>query len=153
MLPDSDIRVRPATRDDIAQVGRLFDAYRVFYEATSDRDGATAFMQKRLERRDSAILLAEIAHRACGFVQLYPLFSSVAMERMWLLNDLYVAVDARRRGVGRALMRAAEAYARADGVRLLQLETAHTNASARALYESEGYARDTVFRTYTKTIV
>jgi ribosomal protein S18 acetylase RimI-like enzyme len=49
-------------------------------------------------------------------------------------------------------MRAAERFAREDGAYGLQLETAHTNARAQALYESDGYARDAVFRVYVKEL-
>jgi ribosomal protein S18 acetylase RimI-like enzyme len=146
--------IRRAAIADADVVGELFDAYRVFYEAPSDRGAAHAFVYERLVRGDSAIFVAE-AHDderspAVGFVQLYPTFSSVAMRRLWILNDLYVTEHARRGGVGRELMRAAEAFARADDAYGLQLETAHTNARAQALYESEGYARDRVFRVYVK---
>ena len=52
-----------------------------------------------------------------GFVQLYPLFSSTARRprRLWLLNDLYVAPEARQGGVGRALMRRARRLAEETG--------------------------------------
>jgi len=40
------------------------------------------------------------AGRATGFTQLYPLFSSVAARRKWLLNDLLVAPELRLKGYG-----------------------------------------------------
>ena len=52
-----------------------------------------------------------------------------------------LAVDARfaRRGVGRALLQACEAYARRHGRSALTLEVRYDNASAIALYESLGF--------------
>lgn len=50
-----------------------------------------------------------------------------------------VAPEARRRGVGRALMLAAAGMAAARGAQAMFLEVAETNAAARALYESLGY--------------
>jgi GNAT superfamily N-acetyltransferase len=38
--------------------------------------------------------------------QLYPSFSSGAMARIFILNDLFVAPEARRRGAGSALLEA-----------------------------------------------
>jgi len=60
-----------------------------------------------------------------------------------------VAPDARSGGGGRALMRAAQAFARAAGAVRLDLSTARGNAQAQALYESEGWRRDDVFLTYS----
>jgi GNAT superfamily N-acetyltransferase len=61
-------------------------------------------------------------------------------------DALYVdalATDAafRRRGVATALLRAAEEDARARGLKAIALDTAATNATAQALYESFGMER------------
>jgi RimJ/RimL family protein N-acetyltransferase len=55
---------------------------------------------------------------------------------------LMVAVASRRQGVGRALMEAAEAWAREVGVRKLELHVFPHNEAAIALYEGLGYERE-----------
>lgn len=55
---------------------------------------------------------------------------------------LMVARDHRRRGIGLALMDAAEAWARRVGVRKLELHVFPHNAAAIALYEKLGYERE-----------
>jgi RimJ/RimL family protein N-acetyltransferase len=55
---------------------------------------------------------------------------------------LMVAVPYRRQGVGRALMDAAEAWARQVGVRKLELHVFPHNEAAIALYEGLGYERE-----------
>jgi len=55
---------------------------------------------------------------------------------------LMVAQSHRRRGIGRALMQAAEEWAREAGVRKLELHVFPHNAAAIALYESLGYERE-----------
>jgi ribosomal-protein-alanine N-acetyltransferase len=63
----------------------------------------------------------------------------------WLVHDevhvlnVATAVAARRRGVGRALMEAAEEDGRRRGARLSTLEVRRSNAPAIALYLSMGY--------------
>jgi len=52
---------------------------------------------------------------------------------------LGVAPSLRRRGIGRALLRAAEAAARAEGARVAHLEVRWGNRAARRLYRKEGY--------------
>lgn len=55
---------------------------------------------------------------------------------------LMVAASARRRGVGRALLAAAVEWARAAGVRKLELHVFPHNAPAIALYESFGFVQE-----------
>ena len=133
------ISVRRAGADDLDALASLFDAYRQFYAQPADLARARTFLSERISRDESVLLLAEHAGAAAGFVQLYPLFSSVRTGRLWTLNDLFVAPHARRLGVARALLRAACAHGRATGALGLQLETTHDNRHAQALYRSEGW--------------
>lgn len=86
--------------------------------------------------------------RVLGFTQLYPSFSSVSMRPIWILNDLYVVEDARRRGGGARLLRAARDHALKTGSARLALSTAVTNTTAQALYERDGWRRDDEFFHY-----
>ncbi|MGO4780223.1 GNAT family N-acetyltransferase, partial [Lysobacter sp. 2RAB21] len=91
---------------------------------------------------DSVLLLAALdGHDGAGFTQLYPTFSSVRAARVWVLNDLFVEPQARRRGVAQALLDAAAEFARADGAARLELETNHDNLTAQALYDAAGWQR------------
>ena len=142
--------VRQAGPADADVVAPLFDAYRQFYEQPSDPALARRFIAERLERAESVVFLAERDGRAVGFVQLYPLFSSTAARprRLWLLNDLFVAPEARGSGVGRALLARARRLAEATGATGLELATARSNTAAQRLYESVGYRRDDAFLRY-----
>ena len=142
--------VRQAGPADADLVAPLFDAYRQFYEQPSDPALARAYIAERLERHESVIFLAERDGRPVGFVQLYPLFSSTAARprRLWLLNDLFVAPEARGGGVGRALMARARLLAQETDAVGLELATARGNTTAQRLYESLGYRRDDGFLRY-----
>jgi ribosomal protein S18 acetylase RimI-like enzyme len=145
------MRVRSATPEDLPALARLFDAYRVFYQQPSDLDAATAFLREREEAGDSTVFVAEDEDEKgalLGFTQLYASLSSVSLARIYVLNDLYVAPAARRRGVAHALIGAAHAFARSRSAVRVSLETAHDNHGAQALYESLGYERDTHFFRY-----
>jgi ribosomal protein S18 acetylase RimI-like enzyme len=143
------ITVRQASIHDLDRVAPLFDAYRCFYGESSDLDLARSFLRERFEHLQSVVILAlDEEGEGAGFVQLYPMFSSVRAKRSYLLNDLFVASHARRRGVGAALMHEAVAFARAVGAGGMTLATAHTNLPAQRLYEGMGWTRDDIFREY-----
>lgn len=139
-----------ATIHDLELIAPLFDAYRQFYGQPADLDRARQFLAQRFQHHESVVLLAlDGQQRAVGFTQLYPLFSSVRTARTYLLNDLYVAPEARRNGVAAALLDAAAAHGRAMGVAGLSLSTAHDNHAAQRLYESKGWVMDQAFREYS----
>jgi ribosomal protein S18 acetylase RimI-like enzyme len=145
----SEISVRQAVLADLDEVARLFDEYRQFYGQVADRDAARAFLLRRFEHGESAIFIACQGALVVGFTQLYPMFSSVALARVYVLNDLYVHASTRGMGAGRRLLDAATAYARAlGGVRVL-LETTVDNTTAQALYTATGWSRQQGFFVYT----
>ena len=121
--------------------------------ASSQTSTARAFLDARLHGDHSVIFLALVDRVPVGFMQLYPTFSSVHMGRAWRLNDLFVAPDARRTGVGGALLRRAYDYARETGAVQLTLQTARDNLTAQATYEAGGWVRDLVFVTYTLNVL
>jgi len=140
--------VRRATVADLDLLVPLFDAYRQFYRLPGDLDRARTFLLERFAHNQSVIFLACEASEAVGFTQLYPSFSSGAMARIFILNDLFVSFAMRRRGVGAALLNAAAEYGMRTGAVRLVLSTELTNTTAQAVYESAGWKRDSVFCVY-----
>jgi ribosomal protein S18 acetylase RimI-like enzyme len=132
--------IRNATPSDLPEVARLFDAYRVFYGKPSDKAAAEAFLKARLDAGESQVLVAEDGQGGlAGFTQIYPLFSSVAMAPVLILNDLFVDENHRRNGIARQLLDAAVHHAGKQGAIRLVLETGVNNSQARALYEKAGW--------------
>jgi GNAT superfamily N-acetyltransferase len=146
----STVNVIRAGNEHLDLIVPLFDQYRQFYRQTSDIKAARQFLGERLWKRESVVFLAlhEKDSVALGFTQLYPIFSSSAMRRQWVLNDLFVVPGARKTGVGRALMERAHQWALETGADGVSLETATDNLQAQELYEKLGYKRDVVFYRY-----
>ncbi|MBX3727445.1 MAG: GNAT family N-acetyltransferase [Xanthomonadales bacterium] len=145
--------VRRAELDDLDEVVPLFDAYRMFYRQPSQPAACRGFLEARLARGESVLLLARRAGAALGFVQLYPVFSSVRLRPAFLLNDLYVDPAARGTGVVDALLRAATAHASQAGAAFLLLETGDDNARAQSVYTRDGWQRiDPASRFYLKEL-
>lgn len=145
--------VRQASVPDLDALVPLFDAYRRFYGRTSDREGARAFLLARFEHQQSVVFLAcSEQGDVVGFTQLYPSFSSTAMARIFVLNDLYVDPGSHRQRVGWQLLDAAAAHARAVGAVRLTLSTAVDNHEAQALYRANGWQRDEQFHVFNKVL-
>lgn len=145
--------IRKAALSDLESVAPLFDLYRQFYGRAADPAGSAGFIKARLTRGDSVILLAEWQGRAAGFTQLFPSFTSVGMAPIYILNDLYVAGEARGSKVGKALIDAAAEHARRQGAVRLTLSTQTTNIRAQHVYETGGWQREADFYTYNLKLV
>src|SRR6202008_3431133 len=85
-----------------------------FYGSLPYPDSSRAFLEKRLRRKESVIYLAlsdDDSNKLMGFCQLYPSFSALSLKRVGILNDIYVAEDARRQLVADNLIRTAKKMA------------------------------------------
>jgi len=149
---DSTLRIVRASAEDVDRIAPLFEAYRRFYKQHPDPQRTRHFLADRLAHSESVIFFALLGsggeEAAVGFTQLYPSFSSTAMRRLWILNDLYVAPEARRNGIAKALMERARQFALETNADGLCLETAVDNIPGQRLYESLGWERDNEFFRY-----
>jgi GNAT superfamily N-acetyltransferase len=96
------------------------------------------------------LLVAEGDGGANGFIFLEEKQDYFTLETHGHIGMLVVTLEAEGRGVGAALMRAAEAWARRLGHSKLTLNVFDGNRRARALYEHCGFTSDTV--KYLKTL-
>ena len=131
--------------DDLAV---LFDAYRVFYKKETDLDAAKKFLRERLANDQSVIFMVYNDSRAVGFTQLYPVFSSVNMAAVWLLNDLFVDPVYRGKKIGKQLLEAAQNHCTASGAKGVSLETEQTNVVGNKLYPIMGFKKNTEHHFY-----
>jgi ribosomal protein S18 acetylase RimI-like enzyme len=110
-----------------------------------DWPSANAFLasvERLLEDLDTEFLLAtpDDDSPPAGVLQLRFRFSVwKAAPDAWL-EDLYVREQARRAGVGDALVSLALERARERGAKRIELDTNEDNAPALALYESHGFS-------------
>ena len=134
--------------EELEEVSRLFDRYRVFYNQSSDIEAARSFIQQRFHQKNSTIFIARSQEQTVGFTQLYPSFSSVSMKPIWILNDLFVEEAERNQGIAKLLMGAAENFARETGAIRIILSTQVANLAAQSLYRSLGYIKNEAFYDY-----
>lgn len=144
----SNITVRQAVLSDLAALVPLFDGYRQFYGRPSHISAAREFLLARFNHGESVLFIAHEDNTPVGFTQLYPSFSSVSLARVFVLNDLFVHEQARRKGIASKLMSAATEFASSLGAVRVSLSTATINEAAQSLYQSAGWKRDEQFFIY-----
>jgi GNAT superfamily N-acetyltransferase len=144
------ITIRKCELSDMNVLIKLFNAYRVFYKMDADIPMAEKFLAARIKNQDSVIFVSENeASQLTGFVQLYPLFSSTRMQRLWLLNDLFVDPDHRGKGISKMLIQEAKHLCIMSGSCGMMLETAKSNIIGNQLYPSAGFELDKNHNYYT----
>ena len=137
-----EVKIRQATIDDIEQITKLFDDYRVFFQQISDLSTSEEFLSNRLRNSESIIFCAYTADGRClGFAQLYPSFSSVSAKRVWILNDLFVSETARGMGIGTKILNEIAVFSEETQAKAILVETTTCNTGAQKLYESKGYQK------------
>lgn len=148
------MRIIKATLEHLDLLSPLFVKYREFYGELSYPQASRDFLEKRLRREESVIYLAlaDDDSRLLGFCQLYPSFSSLSLKRVWILNDIYVAEDARRQLVADRLITQAKKMARETQAVRLRVSTSSNNDVAQKVYESIGFKEDTQFKNYVLPI-
>ena len=145
------MRIVQATLEHLDLLTPLFIKYREFYGELPFPDSSRKFLETRLKRKESVIYmaLADDEDRLLGYCQLYPSFSSLSLKRVWILNDIYVAEDARRQLVADRLLQTAKKMAKDTNAIRLRVATSQNNLAAQKTYESIGFREDTVFKNYT----
>lgn len=141
---------RKAKDIDLEILSSLFNMYRVFYRKESDLNGAIKFLTERLTHQDSEIFVAENEEKKLtGFVQLYPLFSSTRMKKLWLLNDLFVHPEFRGQGISRGLIERAKKLVVESNACGMFLETEKSNLIGNNLYPKTGFTLNKDSNYYT----
>jgi GNAT superfamily N-acetyltransferase len=130
---------------DLPELLPLLRAYCDFYQV-SPSDRALVELSRALladPRREGLQLLArDDAGRGVGFATLYWTWQTLSAARVGVMNDLYVAAEARGTGVAGALITACLERCREHGATELIWQTAKDNARAQALYDRIGATRD-----------
>jgi ribosomal protein S18 acetylase RimI-like enzyme len=134
----------------VALLGSLFEQEAEFRpHANRQRRGLRLILA---DPQGCCLLVAERRGTVVGMVSLLASVSTALGARVAWLEDLVVAPEQRRRGVGRRLLQAAVAEARRRGWRRVSLLTDADNAASQALYQAQGFIASPM-RPYRRKIV
>jgi aminoglycoside 6'-N-acetyltransferase I len=130
--------IREIVEHDRADWVRLRDA--LWPGALSGHDGETrAYFAERLPT--PIVFVAEVEGRVIGFLELdYRKYApGCASSPVPFIEGWYVEPALQRRGIGRALVEAAEAHARKGGFREIASDVERDNAGSIAAHLALGY--------------
>jgi ribosomal protein S18 acetylase RimI-like enzyme len=146
---------RKANIQDLDQLTELFDQYVVFYKSPSNYEKHYAFLKERLENNEAIVFVAcddANPDKIIGFALNYITFSSLALNKIIILNDLFVDISARKKGIGEKLILETVALAKEIGSHTIRLRTAKNNTAAQKLYHKMGFVREDYLYSYDLTV-
>lgn len=137
------IEVRAATHDEIERVVPMYEwlfAPPGSRPAAWDPRRAEVALGAAIDSHDAAVLIACEAEEdePVGVCTAYLDLHSVRFGYRAWVEDLAVHPDRRSRGIGKALLDAAKAWARERGATHLELDSAEPRTDAHRFYEREG---------------
>jgi ribosomal protein S18 acetylase RimI-like enzyme len=154
-MEERDFTIRPGRRDDAAEAARLWMQSAEEHTA-HDPVYATAPAAEKTMRRfladlassgHSFLFVAVAGGRTVGFIsgelrEGSPTF----LPKTWAsVDDVFVEPEHRNLGMGKALLRSVEAWAKERGASGVSLQVAAANARARNFYADLGFREISVY--------
>ena len=112
------------------------------------------FVKERLEKQDTTrevVFVAELDGAVAGYVHA-EMYSLLYWEPMVNILGLAVSSECRRKGVGKALMKQVEEWARERGIKEIRLNSGGTRKEAHEFYRSIGFDDEKMQRRFIKSI-
>lgn len=135
--------IRKATLNDLDSLAALFDQYLVFYKKKSNVEHHKNYLKDRIEQNEAIVLMAfDDKNNAVGFALSYLTFSSLLLNKIVILNDLFIDSSARKKGIAQDLIEETKKLAKEIGAPIIRLRTAKNNFTAQNLYHKMGFVRD-----------
>jgi GNAT superfamily N-acetyltransferase len=138
------VTIERVAEADLGELLPLMRGYCDFYEVVPS-DGELLTLSRALiadPEKEGVQLLARQEGRAVGFATIFWSWATTSAERIGVMNDLFVAPEARGTGVAEALIEACRAECATRGVRKLTWQTAPGNAAAMKVYDRVGATRE-----------
>lgn len=148
------IGVRAATPDDAAAWLRLRCELWPVGSETEHRNEITQFFDGRVRTPLEVLLAVDERGVAVGLAELAirPYAEECVTDRVAYLEGWYVTPEAQRRGVGRALIAAAEKWALAQGCSEFASDALIDNAVGAAAHRAVGFKETTQIRCFRKVL-
>jgi GNAT superfamily N-acetyltransferase len=139
------VTISRVEKGDLDELLPLMRGYCDFYEV-SPTDSALLELARTLiahpEREGVQLLARDEAGRPVGFATVYWSWATTSAERIGVMNDLFVAPEARGRGTAESLIEACRAECARHGAGKLTWQTALDNGPAQKVYDRVGATQE-----------
>ncbi len=139
------MRIDRVGESDLPELLPLVRAYCDFYEV-GPSDEALLTLSRALigdpQGEGAQLLARDDESRAVGFATVFWCWSTTSAERIGVMNDLYVAPEARGTGTVEALIEACRELCRDRGAAKLAWQTAPDNERAQRVYDRVGATQE-----------
>ena len=148
------VRVRAAGKEDAPAWLRMRDALWPEYASTWHADEIQQFFAGKLSMPLAVLIAEDYAGKALGFAELSirNYAEDCVTDRVAYLEGWYVVPGARRQGVGRALIAAAEQWARAQNCSEFGSDALLDNEISAAAHRALGFTETVQIRCFKKQL-
>ena len=139
------MRIERVGEQDLGELLPLVRGYCDFYEVSPGDEDLLALSRALIadpEHEGVQLLARDDEGRAVGFATIYWSWATTSAVRIGIMNDLYVAPEARGTGAAEALIEACRKECRQHGASRLTWQTAPDNERAQRVYERMGATRE-----------
>ena len=144
--------IEVVTEADLSDLLPLMRGYCDFYEVDPSDEALLAMSRTLIadpQLEGLQLIARDDGGRAVGFATIFWTWSTLSASRLGVMNDLFVAGDARGGGHADALIAECAERCRARGATSVEWQTAQTNLRAQAVYERVGATRDNRWLDYS----
>ena len=135
------VSIEVATASDVERVAELFLADMADLGQTDDRDAMRTVAAEAIGSASAHVLVARQNGQAVGVLLANDYWSIKFPGRALWIEELYVAPEARRQGLGRTMVEYLLDWALSEGFVGVELEAYRMNTAASILYRSLGFSR------------
>jgi GNAT superfamily N-acetyltransferase len=136
--------IAPVTEADLPDLLPLMRGYCDFYEVAPSDDELLALSRALIadpEHEGVQLIARDDTGQAVGFATIFWSWETLNASRIGVMNDLFVAPEARGTGLAVALIEACRRRCAERGARRLVWQTARDNHRAQAVYDRIGATR------------
>jgi GNAT superfamily N-acetyltransferase len=138
------VKIAVVREDDLRDLLPLMRAYSEFYEVPPDDARLLGIARMLVEQPEEGVqfIARDEDGTAIGFATVYMTWETLDAGRLAVMNDLFVAPEARGRGLGAGLIEECRRFAAERRAGKLAWQTAPDNEAAQRLYEGVGATRE-----------
>lgn len=150
------VRVRPATKNDMEDMADLIESlFKLEPDFNIDRERQKKGLSALLDSESAFVAVADYRGKVAGMCSCQVIISTSEGGPAGIIEDVVVAPDFRKMGIGKSLIRNVALWAEKQGISRLQLLADRDNYGALGFYRKTGWDMTKLIclRNYSENII